>query len=698
MALLQILEPGQNEENQHNEEVVIGIDLGTTNSLVAIVEEEKVKFFADENGCEIHPSIVNYDENGNVINVGQILKQAQDDEAFCKDDEAFCKDDEAFCKDEKAFCKDDEAFCKDDEAFCKDEKAFCKDDEAFCKDDEAFCQDEKAFWKISPQRHPELVSGSISTSISSIKRLMGKSFVDIQNQKLNFEIDQNSDQKEVLRILVGDRKIRPAEISSEILKYLKNLAEKSLKTEIKKAVITVPAYFDEAAKNATKLAANLAGLEVLRLVNEPTAAALAYGLDNSAEGIYCVYDLGGGTFDVSILKMQKGVFKVLGVSGDNALGGDDFDHLIAEKFQINLTQARKIKEKLSNTKNVTLSLSKGDSSARPESPFDKLRVTKKVVTVSDFENLILPKIAKTFTLTKNLIEDLELESEEIKGVILVGGSTRIPLVKRKLAEIFGQEKILDKLDPDRIVAAGAAWQAYNLSKKTQNLLLDVIPLSLGIEMMGGIVDKVIHRNSTIPTALTKEFTTYADNQNGMKFHIVQGERELAADCRSLAEFEIKNIPAMKAGLARVAVNFKVDADGLLTVTAEEKITKQKQEIIVKPSYSLDENEIKKMLLDSLKNSKSDVENRLLIQTIVEANKDMMIVKKDLENSSAIDEKEKKLISEKLENLEKLISRKTSRDAIILAQQELGKAAENLILRKVNAVLNAKIAGKKIDEI
>ena len=634
MALLQILEPGQNEENQHNEEVVIGIDLGTTNSLVAIVEEEKVKFFADENGCEIHPSIVNYDENGNVINIGQILKQIQDDEVF---------------------------------------------------------------GKISPQ-NSELGLRSISTAISSIKRLMGKSFADVQNQKLNFEIDQNSDQKEVLRILVGDRKIRPAEISSEILKYLKNLAEKNLKTEIKKAVITVPAYFDEAAKNATKLAANLAGLEVLRLVNEPTAAALAYGLDNSAEGIYCVYDLGGGTFDVSILKMQKGVFKVLGVAGDNALGGDDFDNLIAEKLCVNLAQARKIKEELSNTNTVTLSLSKGDSSARPESPFDKFMVTTNVVTVSDFENLILPKIAKTFTLTKNLIEDLELESEEIKGVILVGGSTRIPLVKRKLAEIFGQEKILDKLDPDRIVAAGAAWQAYNLSKKSQNLLLDVIPLSLGIEMMGGIVDKVIYRNSTIPSAITKEFTTYADNQNGMKFHIVQGERELAADCRSLAEFEIKNIPAMKAGLASVAVNFKVDADGLLTVTAEEKITKQKQEIIVKPSYSLDENEIKKMLLDSLKNSKSDVENRLLIQTIVEANKDLMIIKKDLENSSAIDEKEKKLISEKLENLEKSISKKTSRDAIILAQQELGKAAENLVLRKVNAVLNAKIAGKKIDEI
>jgi molecular chaperone HscA len=606
MALIKILEPGQNEENQNNEEVVIGIDLGTTNSLVAIVEEEKVKFFADENGREIHPSIVNYDKNGNVINIGQIQKQVQDNFVEC---------------------------------------------------------------------HFEIGFESISTSISSIKRLMGKSFADVKNEKLNFKIEQNSDQKEVLQILVGDRKIRPAEVSSEILKYLKNLAQNNLKTEIKKAVITVPAYFDEAAKNATKLAANLAGLEVLRLVNEPTAAALAYGLDNSAEGIYCVYDLGGGTFDVSILKMQKGVFKVLGVSGDNTLGGDDFDHLIAEKFQINLTQARKIKEELSSKS-----------------------ILNSQFTGADFEKLILPKIEKTFTLTKNLIEDLELESKDIKGVILVGGSTRIPLVKRKLAEIFGQEKVLDKLDPDRIVAAGAAWQAYNLSKKSHNLLLDVIPLSLGIEMMGGIVDKVIYRNSAIPTALTKEFTTYADNQNGMKFHIVQGERELAADCRSLAEFEIKNIPAMKAGLARVAVTFKVDADGLLTVTAEEKITNAKQEIIVKPSYSLDENEIKKMLLDSLKNSKSDVENRLLIQTIVEANKDAMIVKKDLENSSTIDEKEKKLISEKLENLEKSISKKTSRDAIILAQQELGKAAENLVLRKVNAVLNAKIAGKKIDEI
>lgn len=579
MPLIKISEPVAESAETQSRDIVVGIDLGTTNSLIAIVEEKKVRFFADELGREIIPSVINFN----------------------------------------------------------------------------------------------------NVEISSIKRLMGKGYEDAKNLNLPFSI-ANTTEKESLQIVIGNEKITPAQISACILKYLKGLAEETLKTEIKKAVITVPAYFDEAAKNATKLAANLAGLEVLRLVNEPTAAALAYGLDNSAEGTYCVYDLGGGTFDVSILKMQKGVFKVLGVAGDNALGGDDFDEIIAQKLEISRSEARKIKENLSALTPYPLPLTPN--------------FTREI-----FENLISEKINKTISLTTNLIDDLELETTDIKGVILVGGSTRIPLIKQKLGEIFGSQKILDKLDPDRIVAAGAAWQAYNLSGNSENLLLDVVPLSLGIEMMGGIVDKVISRNSTIPMSVTKEFTTYADNQTGMKLHIVQGERELAADCRSLAEFEIKKIPAMKAGLARVAVTFKIDADGLLTVVATEKYTGTKQEIFVKPSYGIDENEVKKMLLDSLQNSKSDMEARLMIQAITESQHDIEILKKDLAViNPEISAAEKKEITEKISQLEKLIAEKTSRDAILQAQEALAKAAENLILQKVNAVLNQKISGKKVDEI
>ena len=618
MALLKIQEPETGLENSQSEEIVIGIDLGTTNSLVAIIEDGKARFFSDENGDELHQSLVAFDKEGNVETVGN-------------------------------------------------------------------------------KSHKKNI-------VSSIKRLMGKSFKDVKDADLDFKIEELTEEKS-LKIIIGNKKFSPEEISAEILKYLKNLAENSLKSEIKKAVITVPAYFDEAAKNATKLAASLAGLEVLRLVNEPTAAALAYGLDNNSEGIYCIYDLGGGTFDVSILKMQKGVFKVLGVAGDNALGGDDFDDLIAKKFtKGNRALAKKIKEELSTSpsslgrrfedlmiSDENLKRSSGSASPRMTSGLEEK------ITRQDFENLISDKIQKTIKLTENLIDDLNLETEEIKGVVMVGGSTRIPLIRKKLSEIFGEEKILTNLDPDRVVAIGAAWQAYNLSGQAKdNLLLDVVPLSLGIEMMGGLIDKVIYRNNTIPTSVTKEFTTYADGQNAMKLHIVQGERELAEDCRSLARFEIKNIPAMKAGFARVAVTFKVDADGLLSVSAEEKITGEKQEIIIKPTYGLDENEVQRLLLESLENAKTDIEKRLLAKAVLDAQLDISILEKDLKDFvDLISEKEKQEIQNQISNLKDLLSKKADRASIKKSIEELEQISESFILKKVNSIMMKNLSGEKI---
>ncbi|NBX52924.1 MAG: Fe-S protein assembly chaperone HscA [Proteobacteria bacterium] len=591
MALLQIQEPVSDQQNQAHKDIVVGIDLGTTNSLIGFFNGTELKIFEDENDQNMISSRVVYDKSGNLIGVGS-----------------------------------------------------------------------------KPSGHYE---------ISSIKRLMGKNYADLKNINLqNYDfhnlIIDNSSNKEAISLQIAHKKISAIEISAEILKHLKKIAERHLGQEVSKAVITVPAYFDDNAKTATKQSATLAGLDVLRLINEPTAGALAFGLQNKSIGTYLVYDLGGGTFDVSILKMQQGVFKVLGVSGNNDLGGDDFDKILLQKGYKN---AKNIKEELS------------------------FKETSHGLSRHDFENFIKDKIDHTIHITKNLLHDLDIEFSTIDGVILIGGSTRIPLIQKKLAEIFGKDKILTNLDPDRVVAIGACYQAFNLSHSRENLLLDVNPLSLGIEMMGGIVDKIIYRNSTIPFSKSKEFTTYADNQTAMKFHIVQGEREFAHDCRSLAEFEVKNIPPLKAGLARVKINFTLDADGLLIITSEEKYTGQKQEIIVRPSFGLDESKIKNILLESLKNSKIDMEQRLLAEAIVEAQRDIEIISNDLTNPEInLETKEKDMISQQLEKLKEFIAQNTNRDSIHSAHQELSRVSENLILQKVNKILKAKIAGQKVDDL
>ncbi len=595
MALIQIAEPIDNSQKNYNN-IIIGIDLGTTNSLVGAVIDDQVKLFSDSQNNNIHPSIVEYDDLGNVLGIAN---------------------------------------------------------------------------QINFQNHN-------SHLINSIKRLMGKSFSDIKDRhfiekKYLPSQAQNCDNQESISLKIGEKNISIVEISAEILKYLKKIAEENLQQKIDKAVITVPAYFDEGAKNATKQSALLAGLEVVRLISEPTASALSYGLDNNSQGLYLVYDLGGGTFDVSILKITNGVFKVLGVAGDNELGGDDFD-LILKNY--GFKNPRQAKESLS---------------------FNQYYQEHDLkISQIEFFNLINEEITKTVNICLNLLEDLDLEINQLNGIILVGGSTRIPLIKEMLVNQFG-DKILTNIDPDRVVAIGACWQAYNLSGARKNLLLDVNPLSLGIEMMGGIVDKIIYRNSTIPIIKTKEFTTYADNQTAMKLHIVQGEGEFAKDCRSLGEFEIKNIPPMIAGIARVIITFELDADGLLKVSAEEKFTKSKVKITIKPSFSLSDEQIKKMLINSLENSQTDINNRLLAQLIVDANHDLNIIKKDLKNNNLeISKILRNQIAEKISILEDLIANSKDRNLIETTKEELISLVEPMILQKVNQSLGKQVIGKKIE--
>ncbi len=548
-TFLQIHEPGKTPSPHEGEEKIsIGIDLGTTNSVVVANSNKGSEVLRDERGKALIPSTVAYKTDGSLL-VGDLASELLLDQ-------------------------------------------------------------------------PESVVGSI-------KRLMGRGVGDIKSVSgvIPFDVEPGSDGEfGMVRINVGGKKLTPVEISADILRILRQRAEEYLGQSVNKAVITVPAYFDDSARTATKDAAKLAGLNVLRLVNEPTAAALAYGLDESAEGVYAVYDLGGGTFDISILRMEKGVFQVLATGGDAALGGDDFDQVIAELF----LSEREEKKLTSN--NVKLALLTARNAKEHLSEFnegewvldlDEISSIHKL-NRSTFDTLINELVTRTTKICRDVIEEADVTTEDINGIVLVGGSTRVPLVRKKVTQFFGKEP-LSNINPDEVVALGAALQAEALTIGSENLLLDVTPLSLGIETMGGLVEKIIHRNTPIPVAKAQEFTTYIDGQTAMVLHVVQGEREIVDDNRSLARFELKEIPPMTAGAARIRVTFAVDADGLLTVSAIEDTTGAEAKVAVKPTYGINDDEMAKMLFESMKHAKKDIELRLLAEARVEAGRDLHAV-------------------------------------------------------------------------
>lgn len=616
MALMQISEPGQSPE-PHQRKLAVGIDLGTTNSLVATFRNGSLQVLADEQGRALLPSVVHYADSGNVV-VG-------------------------------------------DEA------------QSFAAEDP-------------------------SNTLASVKRLMGRSYADVSatEQLSTYELIDTEGMVS-LSTRAGVRS--PVQVSAEILRALAERAQQSLGGELQGAVITVPAYFDDGQRQATKDAAKLAGLNVLRLLNEPTAAAVAYGLDEKEEGAIAVFDLGGGTFDISVLQMSKGVFEVLSTGGDSALGGDDFDQVIAAwameqagESNLDARQRRQLLDACRAAKERLTSKETAD-----------LRVAEQTLSLAreQFNALVDPLIDRAIRACKRALRDAKLSSDDILNVVMVGGSTRVPRVRERVAQWFGREPLVD-LDPDKVVALGAASQADQLvgnRSGDETLLLDVIPLSLGIETMGGLTEKVIHRNTTIPVAMAQEFTTFKDGQTAMAIHVVQGERELVDDCRSLARFELGGIPPMVAGAARILVTFQVDADGLLQVSAREETTGVESQIQVKPSYGLSDTDIADMLTASFNAAGEDKEARALREQQVEAEALLQSLSAALlaDGEALLSEEEQR---ELLAKMEQLHNEKASGTAASIARQIeiVGAASETFAERRMDASIKKALAGRRVDEL
>lgn len=625
MALLQISEPGMSTA-PHQHRLAVGIDLGTTNSLVATVRNSIPEVLTDEEGHALLPSIVRYLPDGHA-HIGFKAQAAQ----------------------------------------------------------------------IADPRN----------TIVSVKRFMGRGLKDIayaENLPYQFVDGDRESSHGMVRLKTVAGIKSPVEVSAEILATLRQSAEDALGDDLVGAVITVPAYFDDAQRQATKDAAKLAGLNVLRLLNEPTAAAIAYGLDHGSQGIYAVYDLGGGTFDISILKLTKGVFEVLATGGDSALGGDDFDHRILcwvieqaklaplsdEDTRLLMVKSREVKELLSTKAETQIDavLKSGE----------QVHLT---LTATTFADITQHLVKKTLNPTKKAMRDAGLTEDDIDGVVLVGGATRMPHIRKAVGEFF-QTTPLANIDPDKVVALGAAIQANllagNRAAGDDWLLLDVIPLSLGIETMGGLAEKVIPRNSTIPCARAQEFTTFKDGQTAMAIHVVQGERELVSDCRSLAKFELHGIPPMAAGAARIRVTYQVDADGLLSVSARELRSGVESSITVKPSYGLSDDEVARMLQDSFKSADADMQSRALREEQVEAERIILATESALQaDGSLLSDEERSTVIALVANVRQA-AQGQDHDAIKAAVESLANGTEEFAARRMDRSVRQALSGKKLDEI